>query len=75
MADLRDTPASLMSAVRDIMMKNQDIRQQEIEKEYGKYTQQQPEVPDNSVDIPSTEPEQVDPETVIPGSSGTPTES
>ena len=44
MADLKDTGEikGLMSAVKDIMMKNQNLYQQDLERQYGS---QQPEEP------------------------------
>lgn len=60
MADIKDTEnsyKSLMSAVRDVMMKNQNLYQQDLERQYARYNQQTPqEVEDtiakNVVDIP-----------------------
>lgn len=78
MTDLKDTQQlqGLMSAVRDVMMKNQNLYQQDIERQYGKYTPQQHATPaevetvtsQNTVEVPEpiVEPETVDPETVIP---------
>jgi hypothetical protein len=54
MADLKDTQsqhAGLMSAVRDIMMKNQNLYQQDLEDKYGKYS----EAPTPEVDVPEAE--------------------
>ena len=56
MADLKDTQsqhAGLMSAVRDIMMKNQNLYQQDLENKYGKYGEQEVETPE--VDVPEAE--------------------
>ena len=71
--DLKDTPASLMGAVRDIMMKNQNLYQQDIEAKYGKYSTIPAATPDEvAVDAERDSGAQdVDPETIIPGSSGT----
>lgn len=79
MADLKDTQsqhAGLMSAVRDIMMKNQNLYQQDLEAKYGKYTPQTHATPDeveaatadNTVEVPDpvVDAQDVDPETVIP---------
>jgi len=59
MADLKDTQsqhAGLMSAVRDIMMKNQNLYQQDLEDKYGKYREQpQPtevDVPEAEINVP-----------------------
>ena len=62
---------SLMSAVSDIMMKNQNLYQQDLEARYAQYSQPA-EVPQNHVDVPDplAEPESINPEEVIPGSSG-----
>ena len=76
MPDLKDNPESLMSAVRDIMMKNQNLYQQDLEAKYGKYTPQTHATPDeveaatadNTVEVPDpvVDAQDVDPETVIP---------
>jgi len=71
--DLKDTPASLMSAVRDIMMKNQNLYQNDVEAKYSKYSTIPAATPDEvAVDAERDSGAQdVDPETIIPGSSGT----
>ena len=68
---------NLENAVRDIMMQNNDLRAQEMAAQFQQANQQTPEeveaaVQDNIVDTPDpvSEPENVDPETVIAGSSG-----
>jgi len=68
---------NLENAVRDIMMQNSDLRAQQMAAEFQQANQQTPEeveatVQDNMVDTPDpvSEPENVDPETVIAGSSG-----
>jgi hypothetical protein len=68
---------NLENAVRDIMMQNNDLRAQEMAAQFQQANQQTPEeveaaVQDNMVDTPDpvSEPENVDPETVIVGSSG-----
>jgi len=76
MADLKDNPTDLINIAREIMMKGHDVRQQELERQYGHYGQQPEPEP---VEIP-TEPvidalrdsgaEMVDPEEIIAGSSG-----
>ena len=76
MPDFKDTPESLMSAVRDIMMKNQNLYQQDLEAKYGKYTPQTHATPDeveaatadHAVEVPDpvADAQDVDPETVIP---------
>jgi len=78
MPDLKDTSqiTGLMSAVKDIMMKNQNLYQQDLESKYGNYTPQQHATPDeveavtqnNKVEVPepTQEPVDVDPDTVIP---------
>lgn len=53
MADLKDTPESLISAVRDIMMKNQNLYQQDIERQYAQYST----VPTPEVEVPDPAPE------------------
>jgi hypothetical protein len=75
MTDLKDTSqiTGLMSAVRDIMMKNQNLYQKDLE---AKYAPQQHATPaeveavtqDNTVEVPEpvTDPVDVDPDTVIP---------
>mgnify|MGYP000882245969 FL=1 len=75
MPDLKDTSqiTGLMSAVKDIMMKNQNLYQKDLE---AKYTPQQHATPaeveavtqDNTVEVPEpvTDPVDVDPDTVIP---------
>jgi hypothetical protein len=82
MTNLKETNelGNLMSAVKDIMMKNQNLYQQDLENRYGHYGQ--PEaisgeeahdiVKDNEVETPDpiAEPESIDPETIIQGSSG-----
>lgn len=74
---MTDTFKSLESAVTDIMMKNQNLYQQDAQQQFAKYSQQTPEdveaqIQNNVVDAPdpTAESEMVDPETVIPGSSG-----
>jgi hypothetical protein len=72
--DLKNASDSLLAAVRDIMTKNQNLYQQDLERQYGHYGQEQQEV-----EVP-TEPvvdaerdsgvEDMNPEDVIPGSSG-----
>lgn len=37
--DMKDTPAGLMSAVRDIMTKNQNLFQQDLESRYSQYNE------------------------------------
>jgi hypothetical protein len=60
MADLKDTQsqhAGLMSAVRDIMMKNQNLYQQDLEDRYGKYSETpEVDVPEAEIDVPVEEP-------------------
>jgi TolA-binding protein len=74
---MNDQFRNLESAVRDIMMKNQNLRQQDQIAKFQQMNQQTPAeveagVQDNLVDTPDPTPESemVDPETVIPGSSG-----
>lgn len=74
MPDLKDTSqiTGLMSAVKDIMMKNQNLYQKDLE---AKYAPQQHATPaeveavtqDNTVEVPEpvTDPVDVDPDTVI----------
>lgn len=52
MADLKDTPQDLINAVKDIMMKNVDLHQQELERKYSIYST----VPTPEVDIPDPAP-------------------
>lgn len=68
---------NLENAVRDIMMQNSDLRAQAMATQFQQANQQTPEeveaaVQKNIVDSPDPIPESemVDPETVIPGSSG-----
>jgi len=71
--DLKDTPESLMGAVRDIMMKNQNLFRQDLESKYAKYSDM-PAATDNEVAVDALRDSgatDVDPETIIPGSSGT----
>lgn len=75
MPDLKDTSqiTGLMTAVKDIMMKNQNLYQKDLE---AKYAPQQHATPaeveavtqDNTVEVPEpvTDPVDVDPDTVIP---------
>lgn len=44
MSGLNDGPASAISAIRDVLMKNQDLKQKDLEARYGHYGQQ-PETP------------------------------
>ena len=79
--DIDDTSQKyqgLMSSVRDIMMKNQNLYQQDLENKYKDYMPQptQAEVDaqtaENQVDTPEpyAEPEDIDPDSVIDGASG-----
>ena len=80
MADLKDTGnyQGLMSAVRDIMMKNQNLYQQDLESQYAQYNQQTPQevedqVASNVVDTPDptdTSVVEVDQEEVYGDDSG-----
>lgn len=83
MPDLKDNPTDLINLAREIMMKNNDIRQQELERQYGHYGEPGSHggrpMPPDPVEIP-TEPvidaerdsgaEMVNPEEIIAGSSG-----
>lgn len=55
MPDLKDIPASLMSAVKDVVGSNQNLFQQDLERKYGYTPPQEPAVE------PAVEPE-VEPE-------------
>lgn len=70
MSDLRDGPQSAISAIRDVLMKNQDLKQQDLESRYGHYGKQpEPvEVPTEPVVDGMEEPVDVDPETVVAAS-------
>lgn len=57
MPDLRDGPQSALSAIRDVLMKNQDLKQQDLEAKYGHYGKQ-PE-PEQAAE---PEPDVVEPE-------------
>lgn len=82
MIDIKETDelGSLMTAVKDIMIKNQNLYQQDLENKYGHYGQPKAIsgeeaheiVKDNEVATPDpiAEPEEIDPETIMPGSSG-----
>lgn len=50
MTDLKDIPASLMSAVRDVVNSNQNLFQKDLEKRYGvsQPEQQSTERPENT---------------------------
>jgi hypothetical protein len=52
MSDLKDGPASALSAIRDVLMQNQNLKQQDLEARYGHYGQK-PEQPEPSVDTTS----------------------
>lgn len=68
----------LMSAVKDIMMKNQNLYQQDLENKYKDYAPQptqdevEAQIAHNQVDTPDpvTDAEDVDPDSVIDGASG-----
>jgi hypothetical protein len=68
--------SSLISAVSDIMMKNQNLYQQDLESQYAQYNKTpeeiQAQVAQNEIDVPDpvSDAVDVDPETIIPGSSG-----
>lgn len=44
MPDLKDIPASLMSAVKDVVGSNQNLFQQDLERKYGYTPPQEPAV-------------------------------
>lgn len=75
MTDLKDTSqiTGLMTAVRDVMMKNQNLYQRDLEARYGGQTHATPDEVEavasrNTVEVPDpTSPAvDVDPENVIP---------
>lgn len=68
---------SLMSAISDVMKDNQDLYKQDLERQVGYIANMTPDqveaqVKQNEVDVPDPVPEaeNIDPETIIPGSSG-----
>lgn len=76
--DINDTSKhkGLISAVSDIMMKNQNLYQQDFEKQYGVQHATPAEVEaitaGNAIETPDpvSDPESVDPDSVIDGASG-----
>lgn len=72
-----DKYKGLISAVSDIMMKNQNLYQQDLERQYGFQNQMtaqevHDQVTQNEVEVPDpvSDAVDVDPEEIIPGSSG-----
>jgi len=73
MSKLDDTPESVMAAVRDIMMKNQNLYQKDLESQFAPQQHATPDeveavTQNNTVEVPDPAPAavDVDPETVIP---------
>ena len=74
MSDLNDTPASVMGAVRDVMMQNQNLYQKDLENRYAPQQSNptpaaaEASTPDNTVEVPDPTPPavEIDVESVIP---------
>lgn len=55
MADLKDIPASLMSAVRDVVNTNQNLFQKDLENRYGVKQPEAPAQPEDEIVITDEE--------------------